>query len=113
MTAHNYRAVLAASPTRYHKAVRGGDKVLREYLERNRYNNSSLLACEKVVRDKSNNKLNKRIMATKNLLASGLGVNVLRGVRARMFNDFSESLLNLSCRLLPLPAVSVVSLTLR
>lgn len=94
MTAHNYRAVLAASPARYHKAVRGGNKGMMAYLERNRYNNSSLLACEKVVRGNSNNKQNKIIMATKNLLTSGLGVNVLRGVRARMFNDFCESLLN-------------------
>lgn len=33
-------------------------------------------------------------MATKNLLTSGLGVNVLRGVRAHMFNDFCESLVS-------------------
>lgn len=33
-------------------------------------------------------------MATKNLLTSGLGVNVLRGVRSRMFNDFCESIVS-------------------
>ena len=88
----NYKLALASSPGRYHKAQRGGDKVLREYLERNNYNNNSLLTCCKVARN--NNKLNKSIMATKNLLTSGLGVNVLRGVRSRMFNDFCESLVS-------------------
>jgi len=92
MTTHNYKSALASAPARYHKAQRGGDKVLREYLERNNYNNNSLLTCCKVARN--NNKLNKSIMATKNLLTSGLGVNVLRGVRSRMFNDFCESLVS-------------------
>ena len=63
------------------------------YLEGNNYDNNTLLACCKVARN-NNNKLNNSIMATKNLLASGLGVNVLKGVRSRMFNDFCESLLN-------------------
>lgn len=93
MTAHNYKYMLSSAPARYHKAGRGGDKVLREYLEREKYDNNALLACEKVVRNNNNNKQNKIIMATKNLLTSGLGVNVLRGVRSRMFNDFCESLL--------------------
>jgi len=92
MTTHNYKYMLSSAPSRYHKAGRGGDKVLREYLERNNYNNNSLLTCCKVARN--NNKLNKSIMATKNLLTSGLGVNVLRGVRSRMFNDFCESLVS-------------------
>lgn len=93
MTAHNYKYMLSSAPARYHRAKRGGDKVLREYLEREKYDNNALLACEKVVRNNNNNKQNKIIMATKNLLTSGLGVNVLRGVRAHMFNDFCESLL--------------------
>lgn len=92
MTTHNYKLALASAPARYHKAQRGGNKVLREYLERNNYNNDSLLACCKVSKDYNNNKLNKKIMVTKNLLTSGLGVNVLRGVRYHMFNDFCESL---------------------
>lgn len=65
-----------------------------DYLERNNYNNDSLLACCKVSKDYNNNKLNKCIMATKNLLASALGENVLKGVRSRMFNDFCESLVS-------------------
>lgn len=92
MITHNYKSALASAPERYHKAQRGGNKVLREYLERNNYDNNSLLACCYVSRD-NNNKLNKRIMATKNLLTSALGENVLKGVRSRMFNDFCESLL--------------------
>ena len=85
--------MLSSAPARYHKASRGGDKVLNDYLERNRYDNNILLACEKVRRNTNNNKQNKIIMATKNLLTSGLGVNVMNGVRSRMFNDFCESLL--------------------
>ena len=83
--------MLSSAPARYHKASRGGNRKVRDYLEQNKYDNSALLACEKVVRN-NNNKLNKHIMATKNLLASGLGENVLRGVRRSMFNDFCESL---------------------
>ena len=93
MKTKNYISVLAASPSRYHKAKKGGDKALRDYLESKHYDNNALLACCYVSKDYKNNKLNKRIMATKNLLASGLGVNVLKGVRSRMFNDFCESLL--------------------
>ena len=93
MTTHNYKSALASAPERYHKAQRGGDKVLREYLERNNYDNKSLLACCKMSRG-NNNKQNKVIMATKNLLGSALGENVLKGVRSHMFNDFCESLLH-------------------
>ena len=92
MTTHNYKYMLSSAPDRYHKS-RGGNKVLREYLEKNHYDNNILLACEKVERNKYN-KLNKSIMATKNLLTSVLGENVLRGVRRSMFNDFCESLLH-------------------
>ena len=94
MTTHNYKIALASAPERYHKAQRGGDKALRDYLESKHYDNNTLLTCSYVSKDYKNNKLNKRIMATKNLLTSGLGVNVLRGVRAHMFNDFCESLLH-------------------
>ena len=93
MTTHNYKYMLSSAPERYRKASRGGDKEMRNFLEREKYDNNALLACCKVSKDYKNNKLNKSIMATKNLLTSGLGVNVLRGVRARMFNDFCESLL--------------------
>ena len=89
---HYYKSELASCPGRYNKAKRGGDKALRDYLERNNYDNKALLACCKTSRTNSNNKLNKTIMATKNLLASSLGVNVLRDVRTRMYGDFSESL---------------------
>lgn len=92
MTTHNYNAALASAPARYHKVQRGGNKVLNEYLERNNYDNNALLACCYVSRG-NNNKLNNSIMATKNLLVSDLGVNVLKGVRRSMFNDFCESLL--------------------
>ena len=91
MRTKNYISALSSAPARYHRAQRGGNKVLRDYLERNNYDNNTLLACCKVVRN-NNNKLNKRIMATKNLLTSALGENVLKGVRSRMFNDFCESL---------------------
>ena len=90
-TTHYYRSTLASAPERYHKAQRGGNKGMIDYLEGNNYDNKSLLACSYVSRD-NNNKQNKNIMATKNLLASGLGVNVLRGVRSRMFDSFCESL---------------------
>lgn len=92
MTTHNYKIALASAPSRYHKAKRGGNKVLRDALEQNRYYNKYLLGKEYIKHN--NNKLNRKIMATKNLLTSGLGVNVLRGVRSRMFNDFCESLLD-------------------
>ena len=92
MTTHNYKYMLSSAPARYHKASRGGDKEMRNFLEREKYDNNALLACCKVSKDYKNNKLNKSIMATKNLLTSGLGVNVMNGVRSRMFNDFCESL---------------------
>ena len=94
MTNNNYNSALASAPSRYHKAQRGGDKALRDYLESKHYDNNTLLSCCYVSKDYKNNKLNKSIMATKNLLASGLGVNVLKGVRSRMFNDLCESLLH-------------------
>lgn len=93
MKTRNYISALASAPARYHKAQRGGNKKMVDYLESKHYDNNALLACCYVSKDYKNNKLNKRIMATKNLLTSGLGVNVLRGVRSRMFNDFCESLL--------------------
>lgn len=92
MTTHNYKSALASAPSRYHKAQRGGNKALRDYLESKHYDNNTLLSCCYVSKDYKNNKLNKRIMATKNLLTSALGENVLKGVRSRMFNDFCESL---------------------
>lgn len=92
MTTHNYKSALASAPARYHKARRGGDKKMVDYLEKNNYSDDSLLACCYVNRG-NNNKLNKRIMSTKNLLVSDLGKSVLSGVRVRMFNDFCESLL--------------------
>ena len=91
MKTRNYISALASAPARYHKAQRGGNKALRDYIECNHYDNHTLLACEKVVRD-NNKHLNNTIMATKNLLTSDLGVNVLRGVRSRMFDDFCASL---------------------
>jgi len=94
MSTHNYKIVLSSAPARYHKAKRGGNKGMIDYLEREKYDNNALLACCYVSKDYKNNKLNKRIMATKNLLTSGLGENVLRGVRSGMFNDFCESLLH-------------------
>ena len=93
MSTHNYKSALASAPERYHKAQRGGNKKMVDYLEQNNYSNESLLACCKVSRD-NNKQLNKRIMATKNLLGSALGENVLKGVRSHMFNDFCESLLH-------------------
>ena len=91
MRTKNYISALVSAPGRYHKAQRGGNKRMIDYLEQNNYSNDSLLACCKVVRN-NNNKFNKSIMATKNLLTSGLGVNVLTAVRSRMFNSFCESL---------------------
>ena len=93
MTTHNYKSALASAPSRYHKVQRGGNRKMLDYLESNNYSNESLLTCCKVSRDNKYNKQNKIIMATKNLLTFGLGVNVLKGVRVRMFNDFCESLL--------------------
>ena len=91
MTTKNYISALASAPARYHKARRGGNKALVNYLESNHYDNNTLLTCCKVVRD--NNKQQKKvIMATKNLLVSDLGKSVMKGVRARMFNDFCASL---------------------
>ena len=92
MTANNYRLALASAPSCYHKAQRGGNKSLGDYIESKHYDNNALLACCYVSKDNKNNKLNKRIMATKNLLTSALGENVLKGVRRSMFNNFCESL---------------------
>ena len=92
MNTRNYKIALLSAPGRCHKAQRGGNKVLRDYLESKHYDNNALLACCKVVRSNNNKQLNKHIMATKNLLTSALGENILKGVRARMFNDFCESL---------------------
>lgn len=91
MITHNYNIVLAASPARYHKAQRGGNKVLRDALEQNRYDNKYLLS---KVYIHSNNKLNHKIMATKNLLESSLGSAVLAGVRRGMFANYCASLVN-------------------
>ena len=89
---HYYNAALASSPARYHKARRGGDKALMDYVESNHYNNNALLACSYVSRDKHKQQ-NNTIMATKNLLTSALGENVMKGVRNSMYNNFCESLL--------------------
>lgn len=88
-----YRAALASSPERYHRAQRGGNKQMVEYLERNKYDNKALLACCMVARH-NNNKLNTSIMATKNLLQSELGTSVMKGVRSRIYDDFAASLLS-------------------
>ena len=88
---HYYKHALASTPARYHHSQRGGNKVMVNYLEGNNYDNNALFACCKVARN-NNKHLNEAIMSTKNLLTSGLGVNVLKGVRARMFNDFCASL---------------------
>lgn len=92
MTTHYYKAALASSPARYHRAQRGGNKVMVNYLEGTHYDNNALLACCKVARH--NNKQNKNIMATKTLLQSELGKTVLNGVRSRIFDDFGASLLS-------------------
>lgn len=94
MTTRNYTSALASAPGRYHKAQRGGNKKMVDYLERNNYSDDSLLACCKVSRDNKNNKLNKRIMATKNLLTSDLGQSVMNAIRVRMYDNFCESLLH-------------------
>lgn len=86
-----YNAALASTPARYHRAQRGGNKVMVNNLERNKYDNNALLACCMVARHK-NNKQNKNTMATKNLLQSELGVSVMNGVRSRIFDDFGASL---------------------
>ena len=90
-TTHHYNAALASSPERYHRAQRGGNKQMVEYIERNKYDNRALLACCMVVRH-NNNKQNKNTMATKNLLQSELGASVMNGVRSRIFDDFGASL---------------------
>lgn len=88
---HSYNAALATSPARYHRAQRGGNKVMVNYLEGAHYDNNALLSCM-VARHNNNNKQNKHIMATKNLLQSELGKTVLNGVRSRIFDDFGASL---------------------
>lgn len=93
MATRNYISALASAPARYRKAQRGGNKKMVDYLERNNYSNESLFACCKVSRD-NNNKLNKTIMATKNLLTSELGKAVMNAIRTNMFNDFCESLVS-------------------
>lgn len=91
---HYYRSALASSPTRYHRAQRGGNEQVVEYLERNNYDNNALLACSYVSRDNNNNKQNKNTMATKNLVQSELGRNIMKGVRSRIYDDFCASLLS-------------------
>lgn len=90
MNTHNYKIALASAPARYHKAKRGGNKVLRDSLEQNRYDNNYLLSKECIKHN--NNKLNKRIMATKNLLESSLGSAVMASVRKGMFKNFMSGL---------------------
>lgn len=93
---HCYRTVLASSPERYHRAQRGGNKVMVNNLERAHYDNNALLACSYMSRGNNNNNNNKQdnIMATKTLLLSELGKSVLTGVRSRIFDDFGASLLS-------------------
>lgn len=91
MTTHYYRSALASSPARYHRAQRGGNKQMAEYLEHNKYDNNALLACCKVARH-NNNKQKINIMATKNLLQSELGKQIINGVRSHIFDDFGASL---------------------
>ena len=92
MTTHNYKIALASAPARYHRARRGGNKRMVDYLERNNYDNNALLACCKMSRG-NNNKQNKVIMATKNLLTSDLGQSVMNAIRVRMYDNFCGSLL--------------------
>lgn len=92
MRNNNYRTALAVSPARYHKVRRGGDKALLFECEQNRYDDEYLLS--KVYIKHNNNKLNRKIMATKNLLESALGSAVLSSVRANMFDNFCESLVD-------------------
>lgn len=93
MTTHYYRSALASSPERYHRAQRGGNKVMANYLEGTHYDNNALLACCMVARH-NNNKQNKSTMATKNLLQSELGKQIINGVRSRIYDDFAASLLS-------------------
>lgn len=92
MTLHNYKSVLASSPSRYHKAKKGGNKGLVNSCEKNRYNNEYLLSKEYISKSNKYNKLNRKIMATKSLLESSLGSAVLASVRKGMFTNFCESL---------------------
>ena len=94
MKTKNYISALASAPSRYHRAQRGGNKKMVDYLERNNYSDDSLLACCKVVGNNNNNKQNKIIMATKNLLTSDLGQSVMNAIRVRMYDNFCESLFN-------------------
>lgn len=89
---HYYKSALSSAPARYHRASRGGNKRMIDYLESKQYDNNALLSCCYVSRDYKYNLQNKSVMATKNLLVSDLGKSVLSGVRAHMFNDFCESL---------------------
>ena len=91
---HYYRAALASSPARYHRAQRGGNKAMVNYFEGTHYDNNTLLACCYKSRDNNNNKLNKHIMATRSLLQSDLGKAVFQGIRSRIFDDFGASLLS-------------------
>lgn len=93
MRTKNYISALASAPGRYQKARRGGNKKMVDYLEQNNYSDNSLLACYKVSRD-NNKQLNKSVMATKNLLVSGLGQSVMNAIRVRMYDNFCESLVS-------------------
>lgn len=92
---HCYNYALASSPERYHRAQRGGNKVMVDNIERAHYANNALLACSYTSKDQTtNNKQNKNIMATKSLLQSDLGKAVFLGVRSRIFDDFGASLVS-------------------
>lgn len=91
---HCYRSALASSPERYHRAQRGGNKVMVINLERAHYDNNALLACSYVSRGNNNNNKQNNIMTTKTLLLSELGKSVLNGVRSRIFDDFGASLVS-------------------
>lgn len=66
---------------------------MANYLEGTHYDNNALLACCMVARH-NNNKQNKSTMATKNLLQSELGKQIINGVRSRIYDDFAASLLS-------------------
>lgn len=92
MTTHNYNIILASAPSRYHNAKRGGNKELVSSCEKNKYNNEYLLSKEYI--KQSNNKLNRKVMATKNLLESSLGSAVMASVRKGMFKNFLSGLVD-------------------
>lgn len=88
-----YIFACCSSVNSYHKAKRGGNKQLIAGCYINHFDNNFLLHQTITKKTYSKTQINK-VMAKQNLLDSGIGLSVLRGVRSSMFDSFCGVLLD-------------------